>query len=555
MSPSSMRTRPLLVALVALAACSVGNSSPPLPSDPVDGAADTSPSDVSRADIAVDRTVDTDAPPTPDASLDAPSDTASDGSATDAAGDVNNRYDVVPGDGAPVCDAGMSCTPRPDGCGPREVCNDGLDNNCDGRADEGCPCIPGTVQRCSLAPPGRRAVGTCADGNQTCTGVGEFGTWSACAGAISPSAERCDGADNDCDGCADNGLCCRPAGTCPSAGDARVPAGRPFATYTLRGSTFFPGAARAWRWRVVGGPCDQLVYATRSRVSYRVEGAGADPRESSTETLTFTPTLSGDYTVTLTVTAADGSTFECTFVVSIRAPGLRVELCWDRTGNPRATDSTAGADLDLWLQGPRVTGTWGFPPGFEDDHTCGPYNCFNRDADIPSIFRASRPDWGYASTPGGACRTPDTGGVCRNPRLDVDNNGVNDAAHSDVDPENINVDAPRDGDSFRIGVYYWRGAVAAQPMVNVYCGGALRATFGGATVGGTLYGSAPVAGFTQGRGGFDTTSSFWRVADVTLRAGGTACDIAPLVLSAGTAGAPCVRTDTDRSYDGPCRRR
>ncbi len=502
------------------------------------------------SDIAADTSTDRNVT---DSGVDAQSDASRD-AVSDTGGDVMNRYDVVPTGDAPVCDAGAMCSARADGCGARETCNDGLDNNCDGRVDETCPCIPGAVQRCSLAPPGHRGVGTCSDGNQTCVGIGEFGTWSPCVGAIAPTGETCDGADNDCDGCPDNGLCCRPAGTCPSAGDPRVPTGRPFATYTLSGSTFFTGTARTWRWRVVGGPCDQLIYATRSRVSYRVEGAGSDPRESSGETLRFTPTLSGDYTVTLTVTAADGSTFECTFVVSVRAPGLRVELCWDRTGNPRATDSTAGADIDLWMQGPRVTGTWGFPPGFEADHTCGPYNCFNRDADIPSIFLASRPDWGYSPTPGGACRTPNTDGTCRNPRLDIDNNGVTDAVHSDVDPENINVDAPRDGEVFRIGAYYWRGAVVAQPMVNIYCGGALRATFGGAMVGTTLYGSAPVTGFTQGRGGFDVSSSFWRVADVTMRDSGASCDVTALVPASSGSG-PCVATNTDRSFNGACRRR
>jgi Putative metal-binding motif len=539
-----MRVRSTAFLGVLLAACSSAEQPPTFKPDPDGGVDVTAPTD---------RPAPSDVRPATDVL--APVDRAPvDVAPTDLGGDVNNRYDVTPSSDAPTCDAGGACTPRPDGCAAREMCNDGLDNNCDGRVDELCPCIPGTVQRCSLAPPGRRAVGTCSDGNQTCVGTGEFGTWSPCAGAISPSAEVCDGADNDCDGCADNGLCCRPPGTCPSAGDPRVPTGRPFTAYSLSGATFFPGAARAWRWRVVGGPCDQLVYATRSRVSYRLMGAGADPRVTNTENLTFTPTLSGDYTVTLTVTAADGSTFECTFVVSVRAPGLRVELCWDRTGNPRATDSTMGADIDLWLQGPRVTGTWGFPPGFEPDHTCGPYNCFNRDSDIPSIFVASRPNWGYAPSTGGACRTPDVGGTCKNPRLDLDNNGLNDATHSDVDPENINVDNPRDGDGFRVAAYYWRGSVPAQPMINIYCGGALRATFGGAMVGGTLYGSAPVTGFTSGLGGFDRASSFWRVADVTLRDGGNACDIVPLVPTGMTSGA-CVQTGTDRSYNGPCQRR
>ncbi len=541
-----MQRHVMLFAGALLGACDAGTQQPTYKPDvdassPVDAPASVDVRAASDVSATVDRPV----------AVDRPATDVTTGS--DASNDVSSRYDVTPASDAPTCDAGGACTTRPEGCVATEVCYDGLDNNCDTRVDEGCPCIPGAVQRCSLAPPGHRGVGTCSDGNQTCVGTGEFGSWSPCRGAISPSAETCDGADNDCDGCPDDGLCCRPAGTCPSAGDPRVPTGRPFAAYSLRGSTFFPGSARAWRWRVVGGPCDQLLYATRSRVSYRVDGASADPRETSAETLSFTPTLSGDYTVTLTVTAADGSTFECTFVVSVRAPGLRVELCWDRTGNPRATDGTAGADVDLWVRRPGAGGPWAFTV-FDPDETCGAYNCFNRDADIPAIYRSDRPDWGYAPSTGGACRTPDVGGVCKNPRLDLDNNGLNDATHSDTDPENINVDSPRDGDSFRVGAYYWRGSVATQPMVNIYCGGALRATFGGAMVGGTLYGSAPISGFTTGRGGFDTASSFWRVADVTMRDAGNACDVAALVLNDGSRAA-CVQTDTDRSYNGRCQRR
>ena len=105
-----------------------------------------------------------------------------------------------------------------------------------------------------------------------------------------------------------------------------------------------------------------------------------------------------------------------------------------------------------------------------------------------------------------------------------------------------------------MAAYYWRGSLPVQPMVNIYCGGALRATFGGAMVGSTLYGSAPVGGFTSGLGGFDRASSFWRVADVTMRDAGNACDVAPLVTTGAASGA-CVQTGTNRSFDGPCQRR
>lgn len=69
---------------------------------------------------------------------------------------------------------------------PMELCNGGPDDDCDGTADEGCTCTSGNMQPCG--------VGACV-GMRTCTA----GTWGPCNGA-SPTTERCDGIDSDCDG-------------------------------------------------------------------------------------------------------------------------------------------------------------------------------------------------------------------------------------------------------------------------------------------------------------------------------------------------------------------
>src|SRR5687767_4025301 len=59
-------------------------------------------------------------------------------------------------------------------CGPTELCGDmgdgnGLDDNCDGRVDEGCPCpATGITRPCFAGPPDRRDIGACADGIEQC---------------------------------------------------------------------------------------------------------------------------------------------------------------------------------------------------------------------------------------------------------------------------------------------------------------------------------------------------------------------------------------------------
>ena len=273
-----------------------------------------------------------------------------------------------------------------------------------------------------------------------------------------------------------------------------MPDAAPFQNYVIDGTLFYSGVVTSWSWTVVGGPCDQLL----GNRSFTLTG-------QNTNRLTFHPTLSGDYTVTVTMVTPDG-TYTCTFIVHVKGPGVRVELCWDTTGS---------SDIDLHVHRSASTAAW-----FSGNDDCEYANCKAGNYIPPFITGA---EWGYASSPLSECSGAPEGAIwtnfvgnCHNPRLDIDN-----IATVGI-PENINVDTPRNSDRFRVMIHYYSGSVTTRPMVNIYCGGNLLGT----------YGRAPdvLDGFNSGSG--RAAGQMWRVVDVTAQVDGngvtTGCDLQAL---------------------------
>ncbi|MFN3199400.1 MAG: MopE-related protein [Bradymonadia bacterium] len=98
-----------------------------------------------------------------------------------------------------------------------ETCN-GLDDDCDGSFDEG-PNGGALTEVCYTGAEGTLDQGLCRAGNRTCAG----GAFGQCQNEITPRNERCDEADNDCDGSVDEDFdlgtaCIRGLGLCAVEG-------------------------------------------------------------------------------------------------------------------------------------------------------------------------------------------------------------------------------------------------------------------------------------------------------------------------------------------------
>lgn len=339
------------------------------------------------------------------------------------------------------------------------LCN-GQDDDCDGKIDEGCQCTPGATQACFSGKPANRGVGTCHDGIQTCKSTqmravkGDWGD-SKCIDEILPIKDVCDNADNNCNGCVDEGLCCLPPINC----SYDIGTATPFIDKLIDGTQIYDSQhqfndadSATWEWTLTKGPCDVVLGKTSfaTKGASTVAGLSGDGTASTTvngkglSQFKVNFQLSGTYKLHLKVTRENGEFYECEWPLKVVSTGLRIELCWDNNQSPKRID----VDLHVGKNG--TTTTWG-------SNDCYFSNCKS----------GSSPQW-YANSTNGD----------KNPRLDIDNTGTG------PKPENINIDNPGNGDTFRVGAYYYpnsyntSSSMETHPVVNVYCGGTRKATYG-----------------------------------------------------------------------------
>ena len=233
-------------------------------------------------------------------------------------------------------------------------------------------------------------------------------------------------------------------------------------------------------WTGSGEDDGEIVSASWSMLSAPSGSAAAPPAPGSGFTVTFTPDIVGEYRMELTVWDDDGNQGTCEFsVLATPGEGLRVELVWNPPESPMDH-----SDVDLHLL--HQNG----PAWFHETYDCYYTNCdsaygYNLDWDVPND-------------------------LSDNPRLDLDDT-------DGFGPENINIDDPVPGHSYRVGVHYYddHGGGVARVHVKIYCGMISL---------NPVYEVGPID--LTGYSGDPYSNDFLKVADVTWD--GFNCAVAPL---------------------------
>ena len=428
------------------------------------------------------------------------------------------------------------------GAHPNGGFGNGFDDDCDGLVDEGCLCDAqygaGETRECWLVPASQAGtdgspVGWCASnskGTMTCivqggTAENPVRVWDGeCRGAQPPFADDvCAPGDFDCDGVDANSSafdcsCEQATVECPTGVALTAPYPDPAVLPNIDGSFWIkngnPAAATNWQWTVTGGDCDNILpfptFAAYPMQNATLQAPGGvptgglgpngnqrgyvlgPPQSGPQVWLAFA--LSGDYLVKGEFDL-NGKHYECTVKVQVRAPGIRAEACWTPMPN----------DVDLHFArlqnpdpctSPMAAGDAGAPaPAHGWFQTCRTDergdDCYYLSTSGCTGFGSNPSAWGYAQSSYSACHgwgsRRDPAAQCDNPRLDFDNIGCNPLQNNPngflgltdfCGAENINLDNPKNGERFAIGVHAYSISQETRAHVNIYCNGERRLSLG-----------------------------------------------------------------------------
>ncbi|HXC53281.1 MAG TPA: MopE-related protein [Candidatus Limnocylindrales bacterium] len=231
-----------------------------------------------------------------------------------------------------ICDAGTrvcnpagtaygSCTPLTTGYA--EICFDGLDNDCNGVANDGCVCQLGTPESCNTGQPG-----FCANGTRICLGT----SWGACTPNAPVSPEVCDFLDNDCDGETDEGCICSPNSTAVCSTGLAGLCDVGLATCSADGSGY--------------GSCSQLLFPTEESCGDSVDNDcdGEVDEDCTTTTTTTSTTIPPDTTTTTTTTTTSTTVTACVPVMAPPALAAGTFIRFTRGESQLANDVNFYAD-------------------------------------------------------------------------------------------------------------------------------------------------------------------------------------------------------------------
>ena len=160
--------------------------------------------------------------------------------------------------------------------------------------------------------------------------------------------------------------------------------------------------------------------------------------DNASETSFFVD-LAGRYVLNLEVVDDRGCISDPSAVSVVARPGedIHVQLVWTTPNDPDETDTGFGAGTDL------------------DLHLVHPNGCWE-DISWDCHFRAREPNWG------------DPGTSSDDPSLDIDDT-------DGAGPENINLDNPETGVTYKVGVHYYNdhGYGASYATLRLYFFGEL----------------------------------------------------------------------------------